>query len=232
MNYNKHYRLLIEKARNRILKDTTYIEIHHIVPKSEGGNDDIGNLAKLTAREHFIAHWLLYRMDPTKDSRAFSFWRMCNGRGKVSIDNWIIIPSRAYEEARAAHSIAISKSLKGRKKSTEHLEKIAAANRGKKRSAEAKSKMSLAKKGKPLTQEHKDHMKGRTPWNKNKKAKPSTAAAIGAALKGNNNAGKACSIEGRIYPSAKEAAEREGIPATTLKNRLRNPKRVEYFYIE
>lgn len=232
MDYNKHYRLLIEKAKNRLLEDKPYTELHHIIPKSEGGNDDVTNLVKLTAREHFIAHWLLYRMDPTKDSRAFSFWRMCNGRGKVNVDDWITIPSRAYEEARAAHSTAISRSLKGRKKSAEHLEKIAAANRGKKRSEEAKFKMSLAKKGKPLSQEHKDHMKGRTPWNKNKKAKPSTSAAIGAALKGNNNAGKACSINGRVYSSAKEAAEREGIPIATLKNRLYNPKKVGYFYIK
>lgn len=146
MNYEKHYESLILKAKSRILDKEIYCERHHIIPKSEGGLDTKENIIKLTAREHFLAHWLLHRMDPDNSSRAHSFWRMCRGRGKVAHKNWIVISSRAYEEARVAHSKAISKKLKGRKKSSEHILKVADSNKGKKRTEIAKLKMSEAAK--------------------------------------------------------------------------------------
>ena len=58
MNYLKHYDLLIKKAQNRPIPDG-YVEKHHILPKSMGGSDEKENLVYLTAREHFIAHFLL-----------------------------------------------------------------------------------------------------------------------------------------------------------------------------
>ena len=133
MDYLKHYNSLIEKARNRSWTRGVYFERHHIVPRSEGGSNNSNNLVKLTAREHFLAHWLLYRIDPDNTSRAHSFWRMCRGRGKVLPENWITVSSRAYEEARLAHSRAISKQLKGRKKTAEHVAKVVAATTGRKR---------------------------------------------------------------------------------------------------
>ena len=60
MNYEKLYYSIIN---NRI--DNTfsgYVENHHILPKSLGGNDLPNNLVKLSAREHFICHWLLTKM--------------------------------------------------------------------------------------------------------------------------------------------------------------------------
>lgn len=231
MNYKKHYDSLIEKAKLRLIEKGIYVENHHIIPRSEGGNDNPHNLVQLTAREHFLAHWLLYRDDPTIDSRSFSFWRMCNGRGKVSVENWITIPSRVYEEARIAHSAAISRSLKGRKKTAEHVEKVAAANRGQKRTKEAKEKMSVAKKNKPLTQSHKDNMKGRVPWNKGIPFTKEQSLKQSQSLTGNNNAGKSCYVRGNIYLSAKQASIEESIPLATLKNRIYNPKKTDYYYI-
>jgi hypothetical protein len=146
MDYIKHYSNLIEKAKARTLEKNIYVERHHIKPKSEGGFDDETNIVKLTAREHFLAHWLLYRINPESTSRAHAFWRMCRGRGKVLPENWIVISSRVYEEARLAHSKAISKELKGRKKTPEHVAKVVAANIGRKRTSEAKLKMSEAAK--------------------------------------------------------------------------------------
>lgn len=146
MDYTKHYDNLIKKAKARILEKGIYVEKHHIVPKSEKGSNELFNLVKLTAREHFLAHWLLHRIDPDNLSRAHSFWRMCNGRGKVLPENWIVVSSRVYEEARLAHSKAISKQLKGRKKTAEHVAKVVAATTGKKRTLEAKAKMSEAAK--------------------------------------------------------------------------------------
>lgn len=51
--YNKWYRKITQNAKERFLKSTVYVETHHIIPKSIGGQDDSENLVKLTAREHF-----------------------------------------------------------------------------------------------------------------------------------------------------------------------------------
>lgn len=58
MNYKRIYENLIDKAAGRIFVSGIH-ERHHIVPKSFGGTDDKSNIAILTYREHFIAHWLL-----------------------------------------------------------------------------------------------------------------------------------------------------------------------------
>lgn len=152
MDYLKLYDSLVNRAKYRILDEGIYIEKHHIIPKSEGGTDEESNLVNLTAREHFIAHWLLYRADTNNNKRAFAFWRMCNGQGKIKDADWYIPSSRAYEEAKIAWSHAIQHKLKGRKKSKEHVEKVALANRGKKRSFEAKQNMSKAAKKRKISQ--------------------------------------------------------------------------------
>lgn len=60
--YTTWYLELIEYRRYRKISETTYIEKHHILPKSIGGNDSNENLILLTAREHFVAHLLLSKM--------------------------------------------------------------------------------------------------------------------------------------------------------------------------
>ena len=57
--YLKTYDALILKAKLRKTPNT-YTENHHILPKSFGGTDDKSNIVKLTAREHYIVHLLLY----------------------------------------------------------------------------------------------------------------------------------------------------------------------------
>jgi hypothetical protein len=152
MDYRKHYNKLIEKGKNRMLGEATYVEKHHIVPKSEGGADVEDNLVALTAREHFVAHWLLHREDVSNPKRAFAFWRMCNGQGKVLTENWYVPSSRAYEEGKASWKEAITKTLKGKKKTKEHIAKVAKANTGKKRTKAAKLKMSTAAKNRPVSE--------------------------------------------------------------------------------
>lgn len=64
MNYKKHYEALCYGRQTlcRIKTEKEYYELHHIVPKSLGGQDTESNLVMLTAREHYIAHLLLYNM--------------------------------------------------------------------------------------------------------------------------------------------------------------------------
>ena len=62
MNYNRHYYLLIERAKNRNI--TGYYENHHIIPRCMNGSDNEDNLVKLTPEEHYLAHQLLVKMYP------------------------------------------------------------------------------------------------------------------------------------------------------------------------
>jgi|688.fasta_scaffold447745_2 hypothetical protein len=60
--YASWYLKLIEKAKNRVYPRNTYGETHHIIPRCIGGQDNKENLVKLSAREHYIAHALLWKM--------------------------------------------------------------------------------------------------------------------------------------------------------------------------
>lgn len=54
----------------------TYLEKHHILPKSLGGDNSPENLISLTAREHFLAHWMLWKAVGGK--MAYAFHLMCS----------------------------------------------------------------------------------------------------------------------------------------------------------
>lgn len=62
MNYLKHYTMLIERSKNRVIEG--YVEKHHIVPRCLGGTDDKDNIAILTPEEHYVAHQLLVKIYP------------------------------------------------------------------------------------------------------------------------------------------------------------------------
>jgi hypothetical protein len=59
MNHRKVHDQLIDRAKSRLKESGTYYEKHHIIPKCMGGLDSEDNLVNLTAREHFLVHWLL-----------------------------------------------------------------------------------------------------------------------------------------------------------------------------
>ena len=58
--YTKWYYSIINTAKTRVTN--LYVERHHIIPKSLGGNDSKDNIVALTAREHFVCHLLLTKM--------------------------------------------------------------------------------------------------------------------------------------------------------------------------
>jgi 5-methylcytosine-specific restriction endonuclease McrA len=102
MDYKKHYNLLINsrKKLSRIKNKNEYFEQHHIIPKSMGGNNNKDNLILLTPREHFLSHWLLYRIYRNR-ATASAFYRMCQ-KGNNNMKRYIP-SSRIYEEARLAY---------------------------------------------------------------------------------------------------------------------------------
>lgn len=112
MDYNKIYnnlmesRLSIKKERLQLKKNGEYFEGHHIIPKSKGGTGDSTrpknnpNIVLLTAREHFLAHWLLWRIYRDRQS-ALAFHKMMSSTKNTKR----ITSSRGYEEAREAFRI-------------------------------------------------------------------------------------------------------------------------------
>lgn len=76
MDYKLHYERLISKhgLRNRPADSHLY-ERHHILPRSLGGNNSPENLVYLTGRQHFVAHWLLFKIYDN-DQMAMAFFVM------------------------------------------------------------------------------------------------------------------------------------------------------------
>lgn len=110
MNYKKIYNQIIKKAQEREYIEG-YSEIHHIVPRSEGGSNSPENLVVLTAREHFICHWLLYRDGKESYTRAEAFRMMCDIDPSLNKERYIP-SSRAVAEARKASAELKSKLYK------------------------------------------------------------------------------------------------------------------------
>ena len=106
MNYQKIYNQLIQKRQIYTLsKKNTYCERHHIVPRSFGGSNDKTNLVNFTAREHYIAHLLLWKYYKSINDfnaqykMANAIKRMINGNKDFDL-NILKFNSKLYEHAR------------------------------------------------------------------------------------------------------------------------------------
>ena len=123
--YTRWYMKIVGRASKRILSG--YSEKHHIIPKCLGGSNAKDNLVSLTAREHFICHWLLIKMTTgaTKRKMSYALWSMTRSTEKVKRK----FSSAQYETARKH----FSKTITGRKKSPEARAKLSASLKGSKR---------------------------------------------------------------------------------------------------
>ena len=85
-----------------------YYELHHILPKCIGGNDDVDNLVYLLPEEHYVAHMLLVKIyeDPKLAHAA-------NMMSKSSKNNRRNNKSYAWVRKRHAKSISENQSGKG-----------------------------------------------------------------------------------------------------------------------
>jgi hypothetical protein len=166
--YSRCYDRLILRAQNRKLDKNTYVEKHHIIPRSFGGDNNNKNLVKLTAKEHYIAHALLWKMKflPEHHSKmSYALRIMIFGAGtKKQLRNYKC-HSRLYQSVRIEFSQNHSKNMAGennpffgKKHSSEVMEKIKKTkeetgnygNRfkpGHKLSKETIKKLSIAKTG-------------------------------------------------------------------------------------
>ena len=118
MNYLDCYNSLVNKCvlENRSKNNGIYYELHHIVPKCLGGNNDDSNLVLFSGREHFLAHWLLAKIYPLNFSIQCAWNAFCldtNGKRPVS---------RLYEYARLnfIKALEINKAERNKKNSETH----------------------------------------------------------------------------------------------------------------
>jgi hypothetical protein len=81
MNYAENYYSFITyiKQLKRKKNNGVYYEEHHIIPKSLGGDNHKSNLILLTPREHFLAHYLLYKAT-YKKPLIDAFYAMCKDK--------------------------------------------------------------------------------------------------------------------------------------------------------
>jgi len=147
------------KKLKRNDEDYVYYESHHIIPRCMGGDDSKDNLILLTAREHFLCHWLLVEMYPNNSKLHYAFWGMCNQKNKHQNREYYI-SSRVYESAKIQAAIAHSELHSGK----------TPWNKGIPRSQEVKDAISRANLGKVHTIETRqlwsNQRKGRVAWNK------------------------------------------------------------------
>jgi hypothetical protein len=156
-----------------------YVEKHHICPKAKSLFPEYKsfkefpwNRIELSAREHFIAHLLLWKA--YGGSQTVAITRMIHA-GSAKIPG-----SRMYAKLREDFSKEISKINKGRPKpprSAEHIKNLSKP-RVKKWSEESRQRAADAKKGITFSQEHRDGIaKARLGKLHSEKAKRNMAAA-------------------------------------------------------
>jgi len=171
--YSRWYEALVTKAQNRTIEG--YVESHHIIPRSFGGNDSKANLVKLTAREHYIAHALLWKMKFAGvygSKMAFAFNTFINKMTTEvrGVNHTYTISSRIYETFRKEYSRLLKEkwaregaNFKGKKHSEET-----------KRIIGEKSKLKEFKRGPENPQ-----------WGKKQNVSPEGKASRLAAIKAN-----------------------------------------------
>jgi hypothetical protein len=161
--YSTWYYNIISQSKSR--DNNQYTERHHIIPKSLGGSNHIDNIAILTAREHFICHWLLVKMTSGKERGKMVFaLRMMKAKSSKHRRYESNITARVYESIKVEYSLFMSQTHsekipwnKGIKQTPEHNKKISMALKGKKHTEEHRKKNSESKKGRIGTFTNRTH---------------------------------------------------------------------------
>lgn len=110
MNYEKIYDNIIIKAKQRGLKKRDldyYTEKHHIVPRCLGGLNNKENLVLLTGREHYLCHWLLWKIN-NNNSLLLAYHKMVYQKRSFQERNFKI-SSKQYEILTNANSERMKK---------------------------------------------------------------------------------------------------------------------------
>lgn len=144
--YYKTYNQLIDKCL-QMEKDgypeDMYTEVHHILPRCQGGTNDKCNLVRMPARYHIVAHMLLACAFPDNSKLVIAVTAMFMYTKKRGYNISTKLVAKFREEA----SKKLSKINTGKHLTDEAKKKLSEKHRGKKLSEEHKRRMSESRKG-------------------------------------------------------------------------------------
>jgi len=229
VDYKKIYDQIIDRAKNRVTEG--YTENHHIIPKCMGGgSDSSNNIVALTAREHYICHYILHFLYPDNNKIFYAFRTMCKMKNKHQSRDFNI-SSRMFEYLKLQHSIRLKKGMSPFFKMVQTGE--ANGMYGKKHTEESRKKMSEAHKGKkvwnigiPASEESKkkrrEKLKGKSRPERSKEWSLNISKGKSTKVK--------CLITGIIFNSVKEYSEYYNITPEGVLYRLK--KRIKVIKYE
>jgi hypothetical protein len=215
--YEKWYTSITQNAKTRSLEG--YSERHHIIPRSLGGTDTVDNLVDLTAREHFICHWLLTKMYTGQDKhKMLNALRMLRAENLNQKRYKTKITARVYANLKEEYSKMQSKKFSGKgngffgKHHTEEVkQRISETNKGRIQPSDEKQKQIAAITG-----------RNRNPFSAEWRAK------LSASGRGEDNSmyGKKHSEETKLKQRAKAIGRKQSIETIQKKaDAIRGSKR-------
>ena len=122
-HYLERYVKFISSISN---PDSVITESHHILPKSMGGTNHKTNLINLTPRQHYLAHWMLWKAYKSREMTA-AFFAMCNMNNQHQHRDFLL-NSKIYERLKIAFSETSSESIKDLWKDPSYREKHIMSN--------------------------------------------------------------------------------------------------------
>lgn len=220
----------ILETRGRFACGYEYCERHHIVPKCIGGTNDKDNLIDLYAHEHFIAHKLLAKENPTNEDliRAHFMMAFASNNGLRNIK----LTPQEYEEARISFSNMLKKRYENKENhpsygthiSEERKKLIGDINRGNKYclgreiSEETRKKIGDANRN-PSEETRKKMSKAQKLRDLNGARNPRAKQVIRLS-------------DNKIYGCAKDAASDNGIIYSTFKSFMRKNNNKNFMYYD
>jgi hypothetical protein len=226
MDYMKLYYDIILRSKDRGLNKSKlnyYTEKHHIIPKcyfkSEKAASYKENLVLLTAREHYLCHYFLWKNCKSDNRMFLAYYRILKGN-KIKYSN---VTSKQYEILKINFSNYLRNFKTGKNN----------PNFGKKFSKDICLKMSVNHadfKGEqnPMFNVHR---LGEKAPNFGNKHTDDTKKRISETKIGNTYRRKQCVINGKHYASLTYALKEIKISMPTLIFRLKSEKFENYFYI-
>lgn len=211
MDYFRIYQEFISDRRRKEGGVLGYSELHHILPRSMGGDDSSSNLIRLTAEDHFFAHLLLAKVYGGEMWYALVAMTM-ESHGRRLCDRFLRRSRKRFAIAREKAAAVHSGRMKGRfagdkhpmfgrpcselakqrtrerhasgltpMASAESRKKVSEALKGRKFSPEWREKIAESKRGKPRSSESIEKQRATMTG---KKRPPEFGIAISARLRG------------------------------------------------
>lgn len=186
--YTKWYFNIINQARLKNRKTgANYFERHHILPKAKTLYPQFASLKEypwngvlLTAREHFLCHYLLTKClgGPQRRSMIFGLKRLAHGKKQFTSRNYELARKEFIKINKGESHPSFGKKLSDatrakmsasapKTKSAEHRRKIGEANSRRVWTEESRKKHSISSSKKILSAEHRANISKTTAGIKN-----------------------------------------------------------------